>query len=111
MTSEDIIKQRMNAYNLSLLMEAERSYDDVVSILNLLSIAGYKLVPLAEEDFDEEGVSLVSKAYMYAVAENVEGSHYNLAALKEEKNDLSEFEDQFDDDIDEGLWDDLGDDD
>lgn len=107
MTSEEIIKQRMNAYNLSLLMESERAYDDPISILNLLSIAGFKLVSLSEDDFDEEGVSIVSKAYMYAVVENIESSHYNSESFQQDQSDTSQQDSDdvnFDDYIDENIY-------
>lgn len=108
MTSEEIIKQRINAYNLSLLMESERAYDDPISILNLLAIAGFKLVSLSEQDFDEEGVSIVSKAYMYAVVENIESSHYNTETFQQDQADSIQqdhedvnFDDYIEDDLDE----------
>lgn len=108
MTSEEIIKQRINAYNLSLLMESERAYDDPISILNLLAIAGFKLVSLSEQDFDEEGVSIVSKAYMYAVVENIESSHYNAESFQQDQADSIQqdhedvnFDDYIEDDLDE----------
>jgi len=108
MTSEEIIKQRINAYNLSLLMESERAYDDPISILNLLAIAGFKLVSLSEQDFDEEGVSIVSKAYMYAVVENIESSHYNTESFQQDQADSIQqdhedvnFDDYIEDDLDE----------
>lgn len=108
MTSEEIIKQRINAYNLSLLMESERAYDDPISILNLLAIAGFKLVSLSEQDFDEEGVSIVSKAYMYAVVENIESSHYNNESFQQDQADSIQqdhedvnFDDYIQDDLDE----------
>ena len=108
MTSEEIIKQRINAYNLSLLMESERAYDDPISILNLLAIAGFKFVSLSEQDFDEEGVSIVSKAYMYAVVENIESSHYNTETFQQDQADSIQqdhedvnFDDYIEDDLDE----------
>jgi len=104
MTSEEIIQQTINARDLTMLMDSEHTYDDPVSILNVLAIAGFKLVPLTEQDFDEDGVSVVSKAYMYSVVENIEGSHYNSSNLKEEKSYSSEkenFDDFIEDDLDQ----------
>lgn len=112
MTPEDVISQKIYADQLSLLMDPERSYDDAISILNLLAIAGYKLSALAEQDYDEEGISITSKAYMFAVVENIEGSHHNILNFKEERSDAQEdFEEDVDDDLDQDIWDDLGDED
>lgn len=113
MTSEEIIEQSINVRKLSQLMDPDSSYDDPIALLNLLCVAGYKLVALSEQDFDEEGVSIVSKAYMYTIIENIEGSHHNLDAFKEEQQASIEDEDfdDLEDDLDEDIWDELGDED
>lgn len=111
MTSEEIIQQSVNVRNLAQLMDPDYSYDDPILLLNLLCVAGFKLVALTEQDFDEEGVSIVSKAYMYTIVENIESSHHNLDAFKEEQVQTIEDFDDIQDDLDEDLWDDLGDED
>jgi hypothetical protein len=102
MNSEDIINQSIYARQLSDLTESDE-FGDYSNLLNLLAISGLKLVKLTEQDFDEEGVSVVSKAYMYSSVENIESSHYSLANLKEdiEFNEVIEdFDDYVEDDLD-----------
>lgn len=120
MTPEDVIKQHINAAAISSFMDTESNYDDPVSFLNLLAITGFKLVALSEEDFDDEGLSVVSKAYMLAVIETIEGSHSNIHTFREDKDDLlnssdddedEEDDEDFEDDLDEDIWDNLGDED
>ena len=102
MNSEDIINQCSYARQFSDLTESDE-LGDHSNVLNLLAISGFKLVKLAEEDFDEEGVSVVSKAYMYSAVENIESSHYNLLNLKEDKEFeevIEDFDDYVEDDLD-----------
>jgi hypothetical protein len=102
MNSEDIINQCTYARELSSLTESDE-LGDHSNVLNLLAISGFKLVKLTEEDFDEEGVSVVSKAYMYSAVENIESSHYNLLNLKEDKEFeevVQDFDDYIEDDLD-----------
>lgn len=86
MDSEDIVNQYTFAIDLCSHMGLESVSIDPFQILHILARAGMKLCrldPNSSNDFDNEGTSIVSKAYMYSVVESIELCHIN-------KNDLEE---------------------
>lgn len=101
MNSEDIINQSIYARQLSDFTESTE-FGDHTNLLNLLAMSGLKLVKLTEQDFDEEGVSLLSKAYMYSAVEIIESSHYSLSDFQEDSI-VGQYDEDFDDHIDDDL--------
>lgn len=100
MNSEQIISQYQLAIQLSLTF-GENRHLNPTNILDVLASSGLKLAELEEKDFDEEGVSLVSKAYMYSVFEKIEGDHLNIkdSAFADE-DQIQDFDDYIEDDLD-----------
>jgi hypothetical protein len=108
MKPEDIIQQYENA-NLLVNFQLDVKINNSFDLLDLLASAGLKLMQLSYEDFDEEGVSVVSKACMYACANTVENSHYSLQSFKddEEFKRLDQIQESFDEDEEEKLYPDI----
>lgn len=100
MNSEDIINQYSLAFTLSESF-SESNHLDVKDLLDYLATAGIKLVALTDSDYDEEGVSIVSKAYMYSVFEKIESSHFNIK--NQDLSDLEDSDENFDDYIEDDI--------
>lgn len=86
MDSEEIINQYIFSTDLCAHIALEAAPIDSFQMLHALASAGIKLCrldPDSPDDFDEEGTSIVSKAYMYSVVESIELFHIN-------KNDIDE---------------------
>jgi len=90
MDSQDIINQYRMALRFCVENESLFSVHD---FLNALAVSGFKLCDLNDDEYDEEGVSLVSKAYMYSVVENIETSHHR-------NKEIDDFDSDIDDDLD-----------
>lgn len=100
MKSEDIINQ----YRLAIEFNAastESNEFSVHDLLDTLATVGMKLVRLDKTDYDEDGISIVSKAYMYSVVENIESSHVNSNDQNRPSSGQDEdFDDYIEDDLD-----------
>jgi hypothetical protein len=103
MNSEDIINQyNMSSKLVSYLSEScAHGFITAFDLLDALAVCGLKLLELEKQDFDSEGTSIVSKAYMFSVVENIEANHCNLNSLQSDKKLQINFDDYIEDYLDE----------
>jgi len=101
--SEDIIDQyRMalvfcDSIKFSSVSDRPNGFN-VYELLDTLAIAGIKLTKLGQMDYDGDGISIVSKALMYSVAENIESNH--VSSISQESFQGENFDDYVEDDLD-----------
>lgn len=100
MNAKKIIDQYNFAFEFSVILD--NKHITVQDILDCLASAGLKLQELSELDYDEEGVSLPSKAYMYSIFERIESYHHNIknSPVSNSEDSDEDFNDYIEDDLD-----------